>query len=337
MKKHRMKVALVGSVNSSRTTLLKLIEHHIDVVAVFGLRKEDVSGVSGFVDLEEVAVEHGIDFYPFAKVNSIGSVLKRLNVDLLFVIGLSQLVSDDIMCIPTHGCVGFHPTGLPRGRGRAPLAWLVACEDQGAASFFKLGNGVDDGPIYIQRYFEIEELDSASTVMEKVQLAISDALDVWLPTLRSGVLRGVPQDERLATYYGRRSKEDGLLDWSKSAGSLATLVRCSTAPYPGAYTFCQNVQVVVWEAEQCLEFDMQGMPGRILKVLGDNRFYVQCGDGSVLLVNRYDTCVDWIPRAGMKLGYYLEEEVFQLKKSVAELSVRLDALLKIIPNDIRRE
>ena len=70
--------------------------------------------------------------------------------DLLFVTGLSQIVKPPLLNLPRIGCIGFHPTWLPKGRGRAPLGWLVLDGVPGAATFFLdgrgLGFGADTGP-----------------------------------------------------------------------------------------------------------------------------------------------------------------------------------------------
>lgn len=69
--------------------------------------------------------------------NDIKEQIRKSSVDILFVVGLSQLIDEDIIRMPRFGCVGFHPTKLPKGRGRAPMAWLILDRGEGAATFLK--------------------------------------------------------------------------------------------------------------------------------------------------------------------------------------------------------
>jgi len=145
-----VRVALAGSVSSSGRTLAKLIEHKLDIVAVFGLDPRVSAGVSDYIDLGVMARENGLRFSYFDRFNQQADAVKKCAPDILFVVGLSQIVSSELLDLPRFGCVGFHPTALPLGRGRAPLAWILLDNCPAAATFFRMAAGVDDGPIYCQ-------------------------------------------------------------------------------------------------------------------------------------------------------------------------------------------
>lgn len=121
------RIILAGSVNSSRRTLEKLVEHGLNVVGVLGLDPAAAKNVSGYNDLSTFAQEQGIDFSYFSKINNpeVVEFVKSKTPDLLFVIGLSQLVKQELLDVPTVGCIGFHPTKLPEGRGRGAIAWII--------------------------------------------------------------------------------------------------------------------------------------------------------------------------------------------------------------------
>ena len=69
--------------------------------------------------------------------NDIKEQIRKSSVDILFVVGLSQLIDEDIIRMPRFGCVGFHPTKLPKGRGRAPMAWLILDRGEALLHFLK--------------------------------------------------------------------------------------------------------------------------------------------------------------------------------------------------------
>jgi methionyl-tRNA formyltransferase len=160
-----MRIVVAGATVSTHQTLEALIRHGADVVGVLQLRGESSHTVTAFSPLDELAESHGIACATFRNINDseIVEQVRQWQPDLMFVVGLSQLVHGEMMSIPARGCVGFHPTFLPAGRGRAPLAWLTLDAQPGAATFFLIDEGVDSGPIFVQETFEVTHLgDRAS-------------------------------------------------------------------------------------------------------------------------------------------------------------------------------
>jgi len=322
-----MKIAVIGGVSSTRVLIEKLFQHGFHEVRVWGYSPEDNSLVSGWSDLKSVCERFGFRYSPFLRVSSCQEEIAQCSPDLIFAVGLSQIISEELISIPRLGCIGFHPTALPKGRGRAAIAWLVLERMDGAASFFILRSGVDDGPIVAQEPFEVDENDDAKSVEKKLLVAEKKALDTWLPKLASGEIGGVEQDHSQASWYGRRSPEDGWIDWKVTVDELLRLIKASTAPHPGAYTFHEDSIITIWSAE--LNSSAQkGVVGRILQVFPDQTFLVQCNDG-LLRVTRWQATNSWLPRVGIRLGYYTEAEVYLLKKKYSELEERIAILEKL--------
>ena len=319
-----MRVVLVGAVQSTEQTLKKLIELNIDVVGVFGYRAENTGHVSGYVDLEGLSRQAGISFYPFKNINHHVEQLAGLTPDVIFVVGLSQIVSERILAVPSLYCVGFHPTKLPRGRGRAPLAWMILDQaSYGSASFFVLQRGVDDGAILAQCDFQVTEDDDVQSLIDKTLNAMDRALERLLHGLLEGNIEPVAQCDQDASYYGRRSPEDGVIDWSKSAEEISRLVRATADPYPGAYSFIEDRKIVLQKVTVLDGLNVTGVTGRILSVdASADCFTVQCGIAA-LQVDAYSVSGGWVPRVGLLLGYLAENEIFNLKRRMAELEALL--------------
>ncbi|MFK8078844.1 MAG: formyltransferase family protein [Granulosicoccus sp.] len=323
-----MRIILIGSVNSSLVTLSKLLQYEMNVVAVMGLESGNTARVSGLVSLREKAEDHQVPFFGFSKINDQAEQIIALEPDLIFVVGLSQLVSSKIINSATHGCVGFHPTKLPAGRGRAPLGWLTYDQGEGAATFFKIADGVDDGPIYVQQSFVVQKEDDAKRVSGRIQLAVEQALDIWLPRLKLGHLESVEQDHRRASYHGIRKPDDGWLDWQSDAKTLHRLILSAARPHPGAYTFCGPEKIIIWGAREDYQRAYRGVVGRIQHVTAEKHFIVQTGEGGLLRVSEYEALghPDWSPKVGDLLGYYEQAEIFELKGQVTQLLERVAAL-----------
>jgi methionyl-tRNA formyltransferase len=325
-----MKIAVVGGIFSTQVVVEKLAEHDFTDVMVWGYSPPSVANISGWVNLEETAYNYGFRFSPFVKIAECENEIREYFPDILFVVGLSQIIPASTIDIPRLGAIGFHPTALPKGRGRAPIAWLILNEAKGAATFFKLRKGVDDGPILAQTFFDVTDTDNAKSLEEKIITAEKSALVVVLKNLKAGINVVNEQDHKNATWYGKRAPEDGWINWETSANDIAKLVRATSKPYPGAYSFAGNETVRIWCA-QVIDRPIVGVVGRIVQVdnSGSGNFIIQCGKG-LLNVLDWSSSGDWSPQVGARLGYYLELEVQLLRSYCRDLEFRLAKLEKLV-------
>ncbi len=327
-----MRIGLIGSVSSSLITLQKLIEYRFDIVGVWGYEPQSSKNVSDLTSLKELSLSNNLSYHPFEKVNDskVKEELRKAKPEMLFIIGLSQLVDDEIIQIPPKGCVGFHPTSLPRGRGRAPIAWLVLKENEGAANFFKIENDADSGDIYVQEKFEISSTDDADIVGRKSLVAIEKALDRWLPKLAKGDVSCQPQDNRKATYYARRAPLDGIIDWYNNAAVIDRLIKATSQPHPGAYTFYGDYRVVIWTSNYYHNGFPIGVVGRVVDML-DGHPVIQTGNGYVELIkyemfDNSDNSINKELVIGSRLGYYDQYEIFKLRNEIKKIKEHIGIL-----------
>ncbi len=315
-------IVLCGSVGSTRRTLLGLIRNRANVKGVLGLSPKAAGNVAGYCRLDDLAISSGIEYVEFMDVNSseIAEKAASWKPDLLFVTGLSQIVKPELLKIPRLGCVGFHPTRLPEGRGRAPIAWLVLDGRPGAATFFLMTEGMDDGPILAQKTFAVSDNDYAADVMEKMENAIDAALNGWLPKLIEGEWKYADQDHEKATYTGLRAPEDGLIDWTMAAADIHRLIRAVSRPHPGAFTHVRDCKAIVWRAEIENNASFRGVAGRIVAGGEEDGWVVQTGDGLLRITEMEFSGIGAVTlKIGVKLGYSPQDEIFMLKQRIAKL------------------
>ena len=258
-------------------------------------------------------------------------MVKRWAPDVFFIVGLSQMIKKDLLALPRLGCVGFHPTALPEGRGRAPVAWMALEGRSGASTFFMMNERADAGPILAQEPFTVTEADYSEDVVRKLEAAIEVALDRWLPKLKKGEWKAVPQAEERASFYGKRAPEDGIIHWEWPAAKILSLIRAASRPYPGAYTFVGKWKWIIWRAEQETAVPFRGVAGRILDFDESKGWLVQTGDGLLWLTQTEFEPVPagelpLPPKIGARLGYEAENEIHLLKKRLAALESRLSEL-----------
>ena len=331
------KVVLAGSVNSSLLTLKALVRHRMRVAGVLGLAAAQSANVSGYTRMDALAREAGIPYAAFDDLNAPAIVeqVRRWAPDVFFIVGLSQMVKKDLLSIPRLGCVGFHPTRLPEGRGRAPVAWMTLEGRSGASTFFKMNERADAGPILVQEPFPVTDADYSADVERKLEAALTIALDRWLPILKNGEWQAVPQDESKATYYGKRSPEDGAILWDRPAAEIQALVRAASHPYPGAFTFLEGHKLIVWRAEVEKDLPFRGVTGRIVHQDKSKGALVQTGGGLLWLTEvELENAAGGEPpklRIGSRLGCAPEAELYALHDRVKSLEARIAELEKSLP------
>lgn len=325
------RIGIAGGVGSTRRVLEKLIRHGADIRGVLGLSFDSSSGVSGYARLDDLALSNGLPYADFSDINApdVTELIKAWKLDVLFVVGLSQLVRTRLLRVPRIGCVGFHPTALPLGRGRAPGAWVTLRQAPGAATFFVMDKGADSGPILVQEPYCVLPDDYANDVLARALNAMDCALDHWLPEFLAGSWNPVPQDELLASYLGKRCPEDGLIDWKDSAADIRALVRAASRPHPGAYTYLDGRRLVIWKAD-VEEIPFKGVTGRILQIDENGCPLVQTGMGLLRLIEWEMPDRGTVPRrlfrVGIRLGYIVEDEITVLRDALAQLQMQVAIL-----------
>ncbi len=211
--------------------------------------------------------------------------IRELRPDFIFSFWYRQLVKRPILEIPPGGCLNLHGSLLPKYRGRAPVNWvLVNGEEKTGITLHYMVERADAGDIVAQAVVPIDFSDTALTLYQKLVEAGRLVLRAAWPLLREGRAPRLPQDESQATYFGRRTPEDGRFDWSWPALRIYNLVRAVTHPYPGAFVDFGGRQLFVWQA-----YPMRGLlrphppvPGTIQEI-GPDGIEVATGEGHLLL------------------------------------------------------
>lgn len=252
-----MRILFIGTVAFSRHCLEQIMLNNGQVIALLTLPPLDRPRFnSDYTDLRPTAEKYGIPVYPIKKISDPPTLelIRRLAPDILFVFGFSQLIPSEILTLPPKGCVGVHPTLLPRHRGRHPLIWaLIHGLRESGLTFFYLDEGADSGDILWQRPFPITLEDTAATLYQKIEQLASNAIREFLPQLEKGTAPRLPQDHTLADYWPKRTRCDGWIHWNRPAMEIYNLIRALTHPYPGAETFFREKPVRIWAATPPVE------------------------------------------------------------------------------------
>ena len=194
-------------------------------------------------------------------------------VDLLLIIAFGMILPPPFLTLTPQGCINLHTSLLPRWRGAAPIARAIENGDSTSGiSIMKVNERLDAGNILLQKECSIEEKDTAGALSQKMHPLAVEAL---LTFLRAPArFRGQAQDESLACYAAKISKQECQLDWRENAQLLVRRVRAFN-PSPGCFTFIKGARVKIWHAiaEPAQSVEKPGT------VLSQGEFKVCCGQG----------------------------------------------------------
>jgi methionyl-tRNA formyltransferase len=285
-----LRVALVGAVGSTEVALRSLAECGHVPALVFTLPAEKQGRHSDFVDIGQVAEEVGAPVIRVDDVNAPEAVeaLRAAAPDVLMVIGWSRICGAEFRSVARLGTLGYHPTLLPKMRGRAALAWTILLDvKRSGGTLFWMDEGVDSGPIAAQEAFDIPPGTTLPELMELQRAAQVKMMPPLFAKLDAGLLPAEPQDDRDATYTAIRRPADGEIDWSERADDIERLVRAVTRPFPGAFSRLGEREVVVWGARVTRYPQWHAMVGQVF-TYEDGVPVVRCGDGTDLALTDYE-------------------------------------------------
>jgi methionyl-tRNA formyltransferase len=201
--------------------------------------------------------------------------------DVIVVAAFGQILRQDVLDLPPHGCLNVHASLLPRWRGNPLAAAIMAGDEITGVTIMKMDAGLDTGPILAQREEPVRPDDTYATLEKRLSQIGAELLIETLPAYLAGDLVPQSQPEEGVTYAPQLRKEDGQIDWHKSAVELDRLVRAVT-PWPGAFTTLQGKGLKILQVTPLPNWRGDAPPGTIV-ALADG-CAVATGKGALRLV-----------------------------------------------------
>jgi len=230
-----------------------------------------------------VAESHGVPVIAPEKIRDPGflATLNDWNPQIIVVVAFGRILPATILDLAPHGCVNVHYSLLPKYRGAAPAAWtIINGEEKGGVTTMRLEQKMDAGPIYLQEETAVPPDETTASLQDKLTPVGARLLLETIRRLKDGTLAPQTQDEAKATFAPMIKKEDGLIDWSRSAAEIERRVRGFT-PWPSAYTHLRGKLMKVHRAKVIATTE-RGNPGEIIRADG-NGFWVATGSGALSL------------------------------------------------------
>lgn len=240
-----MKIGILASGGLGLSTLKELER----VVSISFLATDSKS--DGIIDFAE---QNNI---PLFKGNPRGEKLTQFlgeeKYDLIFSINYLFLIEEDLL-EKADFVINLHGSLLPRYRGRTPHVWaIINNEKQTGVTAHLIDKGCDTGDIVYQEVVEIDENDTGAGILAKYKEIYVQICKQIHQLVLNGQLTVTPQDHSKATYYGKRTPDDGHINWNWQKERIRNWVRAQAAPYPGAFSFLHGEKIVLDKVEYSSE------------------------------------------------------------------------------------
>lgn len=276
-----MKLVFMGTPEFAVPTLERCVAAGHDVVAVFTQpdRPKGRGKKLAMPPVKECALRLGLPVFQPERVRNEEVIrqLQELAPDAMVVVGYGQILPQSIIDIPPHGILNVHASLLPHLRGAAPIQWAIANgESRTGVTIMRIDAGLDTGDLLAKRETGIDPDETAVELGARLAEAGAGLLVETLAKIDEVVAE--PQTDGEATYAPIIKKEDGHIDWSRSAKEIRNRIRGLT-PWPGGYGFLNGTRFHIWQARLSGRETLQGRLEREGKKL-----YAGCGEGSLELI-----------------------------------------------------
>lgn len=187
-------------------------------------------------------------------------------IDVLISINYLFLIEETLIALPKKLAFNIHGSLLPKFRGRTPHVWaIINNETETGITAHSLDRGCDTGPIIKQFKVPIEVNDTGALILEKFKELYISMVDSVLEEVAINNFQFIPQDHTKATFFGKRTPDDGEINWNWQKERIYNWIRAQAYPYPGAFSFYKKEKVIIDEIEFSEDgFDYEMKNGQIL-------------------------------------------------------------------------
>jgi methionyl-tRNA formyltransferase len=281
-----VKLVFMGTPSFAATSLRALLErgHRVAAVLTQPDRPAGRGQVSRSSAVKELALERGLAVEQPEKLRDPAVVerIRALGPEAIVVAAYGKILPKTLLELPPRGAINVHASLLPRYRGAAPIQRAILAGDlETGITIMQMNERMDAGDILLQEAVPIDEDDTSDTLAARLSAVGAPLLVAALDRVARGDIVPSKQNEDEATLAPMVRKEEGAIDWRRSAAEIARAVRAFT-PWPSAHTTLAGRSLKIHRAAP-LVGATNAAPGAVLLATGD-RLEVATGDGHLALL-----------------------------------------------------
>ena len=280
----------MGSSEFAITILDRLIKDNFDIPMVytqpdkpFGRTKKlKLTPIKEYALKQHLNISNPEDLTSEYQIKKI----KSIKPDIILACSYGKIIPSSILDIPTYAAINIHASLLPKLRGSSPIQYAIlgGLKETGV-TFIEMDEIIDHGPILAQTKIPIYNNDNALSLHDRLAQAASMSVVRVLEDVINNKIDPIAQDHHLATFTKKISRDDGLIDWSKSIEEISRSIR-AYSPWPGSFTYISNgtitkrLKIISSSKPETSVILPTDTPTFLEK---DNNLYISYPSGSLLL------------------------------------------------------
>lgn len=231
--------------------------------------------------VKELALKYKLEVLQPQAIIQILDRLRELAPDLIVVAAYAQIIPEAVLNLPKYGCINIHPSLLPKYRGASPVhAAILNGDEATGVTIMLMDKTLDTGPILSQKTIDIDKHATTISLLDKTAELGAKLLTPTIKKYIKGQIKPQAQDASRATYVRMFTKQDGLIDWTKTAAEIERLVR-ALGHWPSAWTWIKGKQLkIIAVKPESLDFNTY-KPGKTF--IYNNCLAVQCGANALII------------------------------------------------------
>ncbi|WP_372965902.1 methionyl-tRNA formyltransferase [Marinobacter sp.] len=278
-----MRIVFAGTPDFAATALKAILAAGHNVVGVYSQPDRPAGRGRKLMPspVKQVALDADIPvFQPQSlKSEEARQELAALKPDVMIVAAYGLILPKAVLDIPSHGCLNIHASLLPRWRGAAPIQRAIAAGDaETGITIMQMDVGLDTGDMLLKVTTPINSDDTGGSLHDRLADMGGKAIVEALEKLGKGELAGEPQNDKDACYAHKLTKEEGHINWTRSAQEIERLIRAFN-PWPGTFTDLGEQRIRLHQA-QALEQGSDKPPGTVMRREREG-IDIACGKGSL--------------------------------------------------------
>ena len=336
MEERTLKIGIIGRTEPLLSTIQEIVNSNHEIVFIITCKAQPEYSKNED-DFKNFAAKHSIPFILAEKINLNETInwIKNKPADICLSVNWKTVIGSDVRNLFKHGIINAHPGNLPKYRGNAVTNWaIIQGDDKIVLTLHQMDEGLDSGPILAKADIPIgdntfikDTIITLNNITPKLFLKVLDEIN-------RGVVSYQIQEKNIDSILRcyPRIPSDSEINWNDSAINIERLIRASSEPYSGAYTFLENKKITIWKARtEKISFKILGTPGQVVEVHRDkNEVAVLSGDGFLVIQliqlenNNKTEPTQILKSARMRLGMNYSTQIIELNNKINYLESLLN-------------